>query len=405
MGDRAHGGLRSRLAILAGLSPLLCALPAQAEPFETAGGGVFLGYAFGKRGGFEWGIEGFATRYLEHHDTCESSSIERRGFGPLLRLSVVKLSRLEFTLAGHIAADLPDLRSVMVVGGELGASIFFEKGHEPLVGAHSGATVESVIFNLYARQGWLFERESVTPALSFGGGARSFPTLGTPGFCVEGRPYRGERGEQQVARVQRGATFEHKNPRARLWARRSAEECASVPAFLQLASELLELGAPLDLVARAVQAADEELRHTHAATQLAELFGGAPLTLMPPPQQLRRRLPPARALERLVRESWLDGCLNEGLAATLAEAEAGETRVTEEARISKHIARDEAGHAALAFDVLRWAVPRAPATARALRLPRAAACPTSTWLGQAASRDLHQHSIDTAARRLGELRG
>ncbi len=142
MADRLRGGLKSRLTWLAGLSPLLCATPAAAEPFQTGGVGVFAGYAFGERGGFEWGLEGFATRYLEYHQTCEGSLPERHGVGPLLRLSAVKLSRLELTLAAHGGGDLPNLRVFGAVDGELGASLFFERGHDLAVAPHSALLAE-----------------------------------------------------------------------------------------------------------------------------------------------------------------------------------------------------------------------------------------------------------------------
>mgnify|MGYP000549845168 CR=1 FL=1 len=142
-----------------------------------------------------------------------------------------------------------------------------------------------------------------------------------------------------------------------------------MPAFLQLALELLDLGAPRQLVARALRAAEEERGHTHAAASLAELFGGAKLTLAQPTFRARRRLPRRLALRRLVDETWFDGCLNEGLAAALAGAEAQESRVAEEARISSRLAREEAGHAALAFDVLRWDLAEAPSLVRSLCVP------------------------------------
>lgn len=355
MGDPAKPGLKARLALLAGLSPLLCAAPAGAEPFQTAGGGIFVGYAFGEGGGVEWGIEGFATRYLEEHGACEDSAIERRGFGPLLRLSAVKLSRLEITLAGHIGTDLPDMRSTAAVDGELGASVMFEQGHDLRIGPRYGALLESVIFNVYLRQAWLFEDEAAASFVSLGAGARLMPTLGPTGFCVEGRPYRGGCGEVRQARVQPGADFDARNPRAARWARRAAEECASVPAFLQLARELLELDAPLELVARAMRAADEELFHTRAALQLAERFGGAPVRLVSPAFRERGRLPRARALRRIAAESWHDGCLNEGRAAATLALEAQHSDDLVEARVLERVAREEATHAALAFDVLRWA--------------------------------------------------
>jgi hypothetical protein len=350
---------------LAGLSPLLCAAPVGAEPFDTGGAGVFLGYAFGEGGGFEWGIEGFATRYLEEHRECESSAKERHGIGPILRLSAVKLSRLELMLGAHGGGDLPEMRTYGAVDGELGASLFFERNQPFRIAPHTGVTAESLIFNLYFRQAWLVEQESVAPKLSFGGGARFLPTFGTPGFCAEGRPYRGARDEAQTARVQPARGFDVRHPRARVWLKRAAEECASVPAFLQLALELLELQAPIELVARSVQAADEEMGHTREAARMAELFGGAPIRLTPPPFRRRPALSHRQSLERIALESWRDGCVNEGLAAAIAQREAEDSAVSAEVQVSARIAREEAGHADLAREVLRWAQssPAAPSLA------------------------------------------
>jgi hypothetical protein len=239
----------------------------------------------------------------------------------------------------------------------MGASLFMERGRKLRVAPHSGILGESLLFNAYFRQGWFYEQETLAPELSIGVGGRFIPTFGLPGFCVEGRPYRGERGEQQRAVVRAGRGFDWREPRAKTWAKRAADECASVPAFLQLALELLELEAPIELVRRAVAAADEELGHTRDATRLAELFGGAPVLLSPPPFRLRPALPRRRALRRLARESWHDGCVNEGMAAAVAREEAQRSRFGAEALISARIAREEAGHAALSRDVLRWLEP------------------------------------------------
>jgi hypothetical protein len=357
-----------------------------------------LGYAFGDGGGFEWGVEGFATRHLEEHGFCDSE--ERHGFGPLLRLSAVKVSRLELTLAGHIGGELPGMRSYFAIDGELGASLFLEKQRELRVAPHSGVTLEAILFNAYLRQEWL------TPSFSVGGGARYAPTFGLPGFCAVGRPYRDDCGQVRIAGVAHHADFDRAEPRAALWSERAADECAAVPAFLQLALELTELGAPLELVARAVQAAEEELGHTLAAAALAERFGGKPLRLAPPPFRTRLALARPLALQRLVAEAWLDGCLNEGLAAALAAAEARDSSCTEEAQVAARIAREEASHAALAFDVLRWAMRGAPHLVPKLRVPASALRPKpmSSFLNPAQRRELAQASAQQAERRLVELR-
>ncbi len=133
------------------------------------------GYSIGERGGFEWGIEGFATHYLEAHRECDSSA--RRGIGPLLRLSAVKVSRLEVTLGGHGGGELSKTRGFFAIDGEVGGSLFLGKG-QTRVAPHTGITLESIMFNVYFRQEWL------EPSYSVGGGARWVPTFGLPGFCV-----------------------------------------------------------------------------------------------------------------------------------------------------------------------------------------------------------------------------
>lgn len=390
--------MRACLALCAGLAPLLGALPARAEPFQVAGGGAFLGYAFGEGGGFEWGIEGFATRHFKDHPSCGDSSA-RQGFGPLLRLSMVKASRLELTAALHGGGELPGTRSFFAIDGEFGASLFLQKGAEPRVAPHTGVTFESILFNLYFRHEWL------TPAFSVGGGARYFPTFGEPGFCEVGRAYRGDCGQALHAGVRAAAGFDARDAGAARWARRAAEECASVPAFLQLAIELTELGAPLELVERAVQAAAEELGHTVAAARLAQAFGGAPLALSPPPFEARRRLPRAQALRRLVAESWRDGCLNEALACAVAAEEARETTVAEEAATSRLLAREEAGHATLAFDVLRWALAELPDRAPRLRRPSQPepGQADASFLKRSTLVELSRATARTAHARLAEL--
>ncbi len=129
----------------------------------------------GERGGFEWGVEGFATHYLEAHQDCGDSSA-RHGVGPLLRLAAVKVSRLEVTLAAHGGGELSRTRAFFDIDGEVGGSLFLEKDHTR-VAPHTGVTLESIIFNVYFRQEWL------EPSYSVGGGARWIPTFGIPGFC------------------------------------------------------------------------------------------------------------------------------------------------------------------------------------------------------------------------------
>jgi len=369
---------------LASLLPLLHGGVARADPLDVRGFGVFMGYAWGKDNGFEWGFESIGTHHFEHVSSCSSEA--RAGFGPVLRVAMMGAERVAVTAALHGGGE--STRSVLAFDGELGGTLSFGKNGLQ-AGVHSGLLFETIVFNLYARQSWLMS------SYSMGGGIRYAPTFGEPGSCVEGRPFRDARGRARAARISRAPSAAGRSAEARRWARRAADEAASVPAFLQLAHELLELGAPLDLALRALGAAEEVLGHTAQALELASRFAEHPLHAAPPAFRPRAPLPRREALCRLARESWLDGCLNEGLAATLAAAEAGESKDAAEALVCARVAREEAGHAALAFDVLRWLRREMPALdwPRLARSARASVqAPCDGLLGEASRRELeHEH--------------
>lgn len=350
MGVRERRRLRTRLASLASLLPLLHTGAAQAEPLDVRSFGVFMGYSWGGEQGFEWGFESVATHHFKEVGKCNGSE-PRAGFGPVLRIAMVGASRLALTAAMHGGGE--STRSVLAFDGELGGTLAFgKKGLQG--GVHTGLSFETMVFNAYARQAWLMS------SYSMGGGIRYAPTFGELGYCADGRPFRDARGRAKRAAIWLDRSETEGCPEARHWAKRAADEHASVPAFLQLAHELLLLNAPCELVERALDAAEEELGHAAAAARLAGRFAGRPVFTTAPTFSLRTPLDRSRALTRLARESWLDGCINEGLAAQIARAEAEQSRDAEEAAVCDVIAREEAGHAALAFDVLLWLRREAP---------------------------------------------
>jgi hypothetical protein len=341
--------VRGRLVALSGLVPWLVSLPARAElpewgPFDVVGAGVFVGYTFGAARGLEWGVEGFATRHFREVGGCGDNDA-RAGFGPLLRFSALNTSRLLVTGAGHVGGEVA--RSFAAADLELGGSLALSRGGAA-GSLHSGVTLESLLFNVYARQEWLLGSYSV------GGGARFSPTFGLPGFCEVGRAFRDDGGRAQSRHARAGARFDARCPDAARWAARTRDECSSVLAFLQLALELWDEDAPPELVARAVRSAEQELSHTWAAAALASRYGLAPLAPRSPAPRFRARLPRRQQLARLAHEGWVDGYLNEGLAALVAAEEGADSADPVEARASARIARDEAEHAALGLDVVRW---------------------------------------------------
>jgi hypothetical protein len=148
-------------------------------------------------------------------------------------------------------------------------------------------------------------------------------------------------------------------------------EYSSVWTFLRLAAELSAIGAPAHLVAAALDAADDEVRHAELCAQAAGGLRLAPLELLAAQPRFTHRSPAALAL--LASEAWAEGCLNEGAAAE--EARLASLEATDATRgMLATIAEDEARHAALSWSVLAWVHAVAPALARnaAAIVPRAA---------------------------------
>lgn len=145
-------------------------------------------------------------------------------------------------------------------------------------------------------------------------------------------------GTRAIASSIAGEERLHGRPVARAWANDARTEHASVPSFLRLASELDALGAPAALVTRARGAALEELRHAADCFAIASTHAGGEFSPEGWPTPSAREA----CLERVAVEAWLDGCIGERAAAQI--------------NALRKMARDEAGHADLAWDVLTFAL-------------------------------------------------
>lgn len=150
------------------------------------------------------------------------------------------------------------------------------------------------------------------------------------------------------------------------WTRDAREEHASVAAFSRLSLDLLALGAGASLVERAHRAALDEVRHARLGFALASAYAGAPVgpdgwpdALVGPGVESARD-----TLRRVAVESLVDGAYGEGLAALRAEAERSDDPAV--AAVLAVIARDEAVHAALGWDVMVFCVGRDPSLAAEL---------------------------------------
>ncbi len=320
---------------------------------RRGGLGVFVGYVFGPREGFEWGFEAFASKVDDGNRTCEN--LPRSHIGGLVQFAMIGLRDPRFTFAAFGGKELE--REGMMIGGEFGGTYRF--GSEPGPGIHLGLTPGYSILNAYGRVELLLEDYSV------GAGLRVPPAFGNSSFCVVGRPLRGPCGPVRIdGRARRLARRRsHRTTSsptgalaARAWERDAQYECASVPAFLQLAEVLLACGAPDALVARALAAACDEIVHARTCAAIATRCSSEEIWPTVPPLPRRGSITRRAGLLQLATESWIDGCLGEGAAARQAERSA-ELGTENAIRIAqRRIARDERRHADLAWQVLEWSI-------------------------------------------------
>lgn len=133
------------------------------------------------------------------------------------------------------------------------------------------------------------------------------------------------------------------------WLARAAWlEAASVHAFVGLARELGRHGAPAKLRRAALRAASDEIRHAAVMTTLARARGvhvSVPKVAPPKP----------RSIEALATDNVTEGCVGETWAALIARWQA---HMAEDAAVraaAAQIAEDETQHAALAWQIDRWA--------------------------------------------------
>ncbi len=352
MHNTFRSALRLRLAAFTSALPLLFAGQAIAD--DEFGGGFFVGYSPSDKK-FDWGVEIYNLGYTSC-STCE----QQAALGPVARLTFQDMDA-HLSLSLLMGSDLSGGTNAPSAGAEVGTVLSLSTGSLDFL---SGVYVQARGFKMYARQNWLNAHHPIGFGVNFALldnlGSKSEPDL------VAGRVFRGASGEHQQAFSPSGTSSDL----GQHWQSRALEECASIPAFLQLAAELLDLGAPNSLVRAALDAADDELRHTRMATYLARRFGSPDTNPIPPMYRRRPALPRREQLARLADESWIDGCLGESIAAAIAGAEARKSNDQELQLIQKRIYQDEDTHASLAWDVLQWVLNDDPSIAPSVQAER-----------------------------------
>lgn len=187
-------------------------------------------------------------------------------------------------------------------------------------------------------------------------------------LVVEGRARVAALGDAAEARrwaTVDGASLElDGETRARLGSELAAaalEEHASIAAFARTICELMALGAPAWLVERTSAALADEIRHATDTASWARRLGATAVS----PGALPAAVAPLRQGDRATTELLVDvfrgGCVGETLAAARALDDAACAPTEELRRFFEGLSADEARHAALAFDTVRWLVAVDPA--------------------------------------------
>lgn len=144
---------------------------------------------------------------------------------------------------------------------------------------------------------------------------------------------------------------------AQHWSHIGRMEHASVAAFARFTLQLLQFGAPQDLVEGSLSAQADETAHARLAFGLASAYAGE--ALGPGPLPMHGALA-ANSLAEMVRLAVREGCVGE----TLAALEAGEAKAACNdpcvRGVLERIEHDERRHAELAWRFLRWALSQDP---------------------------------------------
>ncbi|APR88158.1 putative lipoprotein [Minicystis rosea] len=343
---------------------------ARAQSSHMVSPGISLGVSFGERTSFSIGLD-VRYSFLPKGESCGGTAFGGGAFGQAALLIGSGGVAGRFAAGAHGGGGVPS--PIVHPAAEIGwtyRTAYRATTERPEIpgwhGLHLGI------------HGWFFPLEelSVRGAIPLGGppgalpemtvavGARFPPPYGFNSFCVSGRPLRNGDGVL-LPPVLASDACEAREPAsatqaalAEAWLDDARNESASIPAFLALARDLANVGAPSALVARALGAAEDEAVHTLLCSAVASQISGtlaAPALLAPPPAAEMSR---EEALVQLAVESWRDGCLGEGAAAERARRAIPRTRHALARAALTRIAVDEQRHADLAWDVLRFCAAR-----------------------------------------------
>ncbi len=143
------------------------------------------------------------------------------------------------------------------------------------------------------------------------------------------------------------------------WRENGRTEHASVAAFARLTLDLMDLGAPPELLVAAQSDGLDEVRHAELCFGLARARDGRAEGPGPFPAAGTASGgfgPRTARLAALAVSSLVDGALHEGVSARVIARLARRCKIDSVAVLLRIIARDEGRHAAHGWDVVTWCV-------------------------------------------------
>lgn len=155
------------------------------------------------------------------------------------------------------------------------------------------------------------------------------------------------------------------------WLRSAQGEHASVASFARHALSLLGVGAPPRLLRAVQRAGEDEVRHAEICFALAQAYcpGSSGASFAPAPFPFPGPIELERSLVAIAAGCTLEGCCNETSAALLLAALVAACADPCVRQARESIMHDEAYHAALAWQTVRWclgaATSRGPADCEA----------------------------------------
>jgi hypothetical protein len=142
------------------------------------------------------------------------------------------------------------------------------------------------------------------------------------------------------------------------WAKTAEGEHASVASFARFTLQLMQLGAPADLVAESTRAMGDEIRHARDAFAIASTFEGT--SLGPSALDTAGAVSDTDDVAELVAAAIREGCVAETIAAAQAAAARDACRDETIRAVLDVVAEDESRHAALAWKFVRWMLAERP---------------------------------------------